>query len=243
MAQRVEHTIVHHRRTAVAALLVGGFRRDVFVSELTEQSPGHPARYVRTAPAAGDHPDGDAEYLVHRNGETVGRGRETRGMGRRGFHPAAVDDLPGFRRGPLADEGHAHIPVFPAPKDHLGASLDGLADIASERHEHIGLSRAEPHLADQDILHHDGFSAVLADRDCLRRIARPGGGDLHRPVSVAVGTGRIAGVIPRHGDGDPAVVLGPAPQRGIAPLLQDHVAAQDVGEPYFSPERSERRRA
>ena len=243
VAQGVEHAVVHHRRTAVAALLIGGFCSDIFVSERAEQFPGHPARYVRAAPATGDHPDGNAEYLVHRNGEAVGRGREARGIGRGGFHPAAVDDLPGLGRGTLADEGHADVFVLPAAEDHVGTALDGLADIAPEGHEHVGLPRTEPYLADQNVLHHDGLFAVLADRDRLRRIIRGRGGNLHRPVPVAVGPGRIAGLVPRHGDGDPAVMPGPAPQRGIAPLLQNHVSAHDVGKPYFGPERSERRRA
>ena len=54
---------------------------------------------------------------------------------------------------------------------------------------HVGLPRAEPHLADEDILQHDGFAVAVAQGDAAR---------LERDVyKRQTGTGRGSGPMPR----------------------------------------------
>ena len=99
---------------------------------------------------------------------------------------------------------------------------------AAQRHLHVRLARAEPYLADENVLHHDGgFASLAAGDGHLERAAGFEPGQARRPLAAGV-SGREPGLAVEL-DGDLLGGIGYTPDGHRHAALQHHVIAEEWG--------------
>ena len=137
--------------------------------------------------------------------------------------PGAVEVADGLPGGDPRDLDLADVRVVG------GGPLFGGVQAAVDGHLHVRLARAEPHLADEDVLEGE---RVLPRHGHGQRPAGLQRRQRDAPLAVIAG-------FRRHGRGvaelhfDPLPGIGPAPDLDVLLLLQNHVAAEDVRHPHI----------
>ncbi len=115
---------------------------------------------------------------------------------------------------------------------HLGRQHLVLGDVENAE-LHVGLTGAQPDVADQDVFDH--HRVLSGDAQCLRCGAGVDLRQLDAPFSVGAGFG-FGGAI-TEGDGDLFTRFGPAPDGNGGVLLEDHVVAEQAGHAHIGRER------
>ena len=225
--QRVHHGVVHRHRTHVVGQFGNGFLRKVNVRIGLQRLARGPALDAAAAPRTVDDPDRDIQRPREHFGEEIGRGAAPRGGSRREFVPGARNTLLrriALRIGHLQEADAAALRI--GAGDGLVATLDQTVPIAAERHVHIALTAAKPHLADQHVVQHP----LVATRngDPLRLVTTGGSFQRHLPAAFPVAF-RRGFRAPRGHDFHRRMRIGPAPKFHIRILLQHHVAADGIG--------------
>ena len=196
------------------------------IGDVRERTAAGPRLGQRTAPAGLDQADGHVEVPVQLLAEEIARRREVGHVLRRADLPAAVAHLRvGERRGAgrVVDMQQTDVPVavgllqLPLHVRHA----------VGHAHLHVRLSRADPHLADEDVLQLDG--PAVRNRHRVGT-ARRGGLHGRRPAARGIGRGLVAAAVPRSSDPHGAARCGLAPEFHVAPLLQHHVVGKDGGQ-------------
>ena len=228
--QRVNHPVVKDFDRIHAALpLARGDRRRVEIGEPALQRRREPRFDPRAAATAVDDPHGDVQRPTEVAAEQVADGAEGLDAPGRGFAPGTRHILPGTKPAVDFHREEPHVGVLRTFGDDLLRMFDRAVAASLHGDLHVGLPRAEPHLADEDILQHDGFAVAVAQGDAARLERGGRGCDRHAPASLLVGL-RPYGAAPRGCDADFGLGRRPAPELHFAGLLQHHVVAHDGGQ-------------
>ena len=197
----------------------------------------HPRLGHRTSPRSIDHSDRDSERLMQLAGEKVTGGGEVGNRPRRAGLPASAYDLYIFPRSQTGNPLDAEQ-TYPRPVGAFDlAGIIAHAAPSSYRHLHIGLPRADPHLADQHVLQRNGLPVRNGNRI---RSSRVGSFQLQHPFSVRSATGSDGRSVPRPGHRHLGPRFGPAPKRRLALPLQNHVAAENGSQTDFGLQQTAR---
>ena len=193
---------------------------------------GHPRLDGRTAPVGGDEPDRNAQRLVEHTPEKIAHGAELAdGGGRRGL-PGRIAIVQGRLGRDPGDGEHPNAGVHARIGDGIDRPFDGLEHESAHGHLHVGLSRADPHLAHEDIVEHERFAVAEGHGIGASGFAR---GELQRPAARGIGPGFMRAAVPRGSDPHPAAWRCFAPEIHFRIALQHHIAPQHGGE--FHPRR------
>jgi hypothetical protein len=173
-----------------------------------QRRAGHPRLGGRAAVGGLDEPDGDAQLVAEPAAHEVADAAEGTDGVALAAHPSARHIVLCLVVRLLLDHHESEHGVALAGDD-LVAAVGG-----SDGPLHVGLARAEPHLAHEDIAERDGF---VGRRDGhLVRAARGERGHHEAPAAVLAGDGGLghAGDL----DADALARLGPSPdgQHGVA---------------------------
>ncbi len=181
-----------------------------------ERAAARPRLGGRAAPGGVDESDGHLKTLVQLAAEEVADRRERRGLLRRRDDPAAFHVFERLTGGLLRDGEEVYEGVV--GRGRLFRAVLGVG----ERPLHVRLTRADPDLADEDVLEGERVAPRHGQLEGAARLVRP---HVDLPAAARVGDGRRC--VPAERDGHALARLGPAPDARLAPLLHDHVVADD----------------
>ena len=200
----------------------------------TEVAAGEPLGDRRSAHRGGNEPHGHAEFRLELLGEEVARRRD-------GGEGLAVRDLPGVpgrlapARGAAAAQVHADGRVGRGGElgrgqvlSPAGRGLPGAPHLIG----HVGLSGAEPDLAEDHVREAQGFLLPAHLQDIGAAVGLSGG-QFREPGALSVGPdldARDGGAARFREQGDDDLLFrgGFAPDGHAAALLQDHVVGEDL---------------
>ena len=168
---------------------------------------------------------------MHGAGKEIASGRKlTNGLGRT-LPPLALGIVLRFCAHHAWNLHRAHALMVGSVDDHLVVILHRAHPEALDGHLHVRLSCADPYLTCYDIL--DGQRLAIVKGNRQRLVAGLGRLDFHQPFPLLVNFRADGLFTPGSAYFHRLSRLCPSPEAGIRLLLQYHVVANQMGQPYL----------
>ena len=190
---------------------------------------GQPTLHARATFVGFDQPDRDVQCLAQGMGEKITYGREFTHRIRSADTPFTRSILQRLRRHRAGNLYASDARMVPCIDNRLVVAFDRAHPETFHRHLHVRLSRADPHLAGEDIADGQGFPIVKGDAE--RFVGGLGRVNLDQPTATPVGPGGNGLAAPRGCHFHVPARLGPPPETDIRLLLEHHVVTDDVRQP------------